>query len=712
MGYLINAVQFVMGTVSLVNGISFYNNEKENKDIRGSLLIMGIAAALWCYGYGYMGMVISRPQIVLGRVIGMAGIVIYLIEMLLVVFRMIGVRKVYRVITGSLLGLYGLVDVIMFAPGEKHQFMHVGGRTAYYVDGMSAASVIHYTFICLVMSLAVVTGMLWLFGKKTRQNRKLILILILSHVFLMVSMLPDTILPMLGKYSFPSTCFGVTCSYFCLWYNCVQYNALKITTRNVGNYAYQASSVQIFVFDTERTLCMANHSAQEFFSLNTLEGLRLCDLFSIEADEEEALWDEVYSDRQTELVLDTRENNISCSLHFSVARNKKGKPYCAMIFVYDRSAEEKLFNELQAANHAKSDFLANMSHEIRTPINAILGMNEIILREEKDKNILAYAKDIRNASNTLLALINDILDFSKIESGKLEIIPVRYELSSIVHDCYSMIQMRAKEKNLKLVMDIDPALPSVLFGDEIRVRQATTNILTNAVKYTKSGSVTMKVRGQKKNGNEFLLQISVIDTGMGIREENKEALFDAFKRVDEKRNRSIEGTGLGLAITKQIVDLMNGEIGVESEYGKGSTFTISLPQLILDETPMGDFSKHYSENDNKDQYRESFHAPDAKILVVYDVQMNLTVVERLLARTMIQIDTVLSGEACLEAAQSKKYDLIFMDQMMPGMDGVETFAKLRSSDGVNAGTPVIILTANAIQGAREGYLVIGFSDYL
>lgn len=366
------------------------------------------------------------------------------------------------------------------------------------------------------------------------------------------------------------------------------------------------------------------------------------------------------------------------------------------------------------ANEAKAQFLANMSHEIRTPINAVLGMDEMILQESKEPNVLEYATDIHNAGKTLLSLINDILDFSKIESGKMEILPVNYDLSHLISDSYNMVAKRAEEKGLEFILENDTTLPCKLHGDEVRLRQVLVNLLTNAVKYTKEGSIRMSVQGKRLEDNQLLLQISVQDTGIGITKENCEKLFDSFQRVDEKRNRNIEGTGLGLSITKQIVSLMQGSISVDSEYGKGSVFKVEIPQHIVDDSPVGNFSLKMDAIIHEiPQTKETLIAPEGRILVVDDVDMNLKVFFGLLKQTQIQIDMVSSGYEALEMVRTKKYHIIFLDHMMPQMDGLETFKAMKQlKDNQNTETPVIMLTANAIVGIREKYIQEGFSDYL
>ncbi|MDE7325411.1 MAG: response regulator [Lachnospiraceae bacterium] len=367
----------------------------------------------------------------------------------------------------------------------------------------------------------------------------------------------------------------------------------------------------------------------------------------------------------------------------------------------------------EQANRAKSDFLANMSHEIRTPINSVIGMNEMILRETREGNVREYAKNIEYASKSLLSLINDILDFSKIESGKMEIVEGDYELSSFLMNIVNMAEVKAEAKNLSFHAQVDKTLPSVLYGDEVRVRQVIENLLSNAIKYTGEGSVALCV-SPLREGAAFALKVSVKDTGIGIRKENLDKLFKDFERLDLHNNRNVEGTGLGLAITKRLTDQMGGRILVESTYGAGSCFTVILPQGVKEARVIGDFKETYQKFIAEHvEEGGNFTAPDAKVLVVDDNAMNLLVVKRLLGRTKVQVTTCQSGEKCLSLMQEEHFDVIFLDHMMPGMDGMETLAKSRELSGnLCANTPVIALTANAIRGAREEYLRAGFHDYL
>ena len=388
----------------------------------------------------------------------------------------------------------------------------------------------------------------------------------------------------------------------------------------------------------------------------------------------------------------------------------------AYLFVMRTRAEEsdalrEAKRAADEANNAKSAFLANMSHEIRTPINAIIGMNEMILRESENPDIIGYAQNTAAASETLLALINDILDFSKIESGKFELIEENYKLSDVINSLVTMMKPRAEKKRLSFDIKINPATENLLFGDSVRIRQIALNILSNAVKYTKVGGVELTVDSKTTSTDRLNLIFKVKDTGIGIRDEDIPKLFHDFERFDAKKNKNIEGTGLGLAITNKLLTMMNGEIELQSVYGEGSTFTVTIPQKIVGKELIGKFTDEPSHAQEK--YKPLFIAPDAEILVVDDNEMNLMVAVNLLKATQIKVDTALSGMICLKKLEKHHYDLIFMDQMMPSLDGIQTLKMaMAMDDNLSKDAPIIALTANAISGTREKLIGEGFKDYL
>ncbi|MDR0935403.1 MAG: response regulator [Oscillospiraceae bacterium] len=360
----------------------------------------------------------------------------------------------------------------------------------------------------------------------------------------------------------------------------------------------------------------------------------------------------------------------------------------------------------EEASRSKSDFLARMSHEIRTPMNAVIGMSELAERDYGNPDALGYIREIKNAGKTLLSIINDILDFSKIEAGNLELNPAPYYTALLFSDVLSIIRVYMSDKPLELLTKIDPNIPAELTGDEVRIRQILQNLLSNAVKYTREGQVELTAFCEFTGENSAKLTFRIKDTGIGIKPADISKLFGDFARIDRSANKNIEGTGLGLAITRNLCRSMGGDVIVESVYGGGSTFTATITQMFDDSAPMGEISGVQL---NSETQQVRFTAPSARILIVDDIATNLKVMEGLLAPYKLRIDTCLSGEAAIRLAKENSYDFIFMDHMMPEMDGVEATALIRTTNTV---VPVIALTANAISGMREMFLKSGFNDYL
>lgn len=370
----------------------------------------------------------------------------------------------------------------------------------------------------------------------------------------------------------------------------------------------------------------------------------------------------------------------------------------------------KAKEEAENANKAKTKFLARMSHEIRTPINAILGMNEMILRESGDENVRQHAHDVKSSSILLVNIINEILDSSKIESGMMEILEVDYPISRLLNDLYNMTEVKAKDKNLKLVFDIDPNIPSEYCGDDKRIRQVLLNLLSNGVKYTNQGSVTLTLKCRME-AEDAVLSYSVKDTGIGIKEEDIGKIYDEFQRFDATRNRNVEGTGLGMNIALQLLHLMGSDLKIKSEYEKGTEFSFDIRPKVVNREPLGDFRKKLMEATRKEVEKVEFTAPKARILAVDDNAMNLKVLRALLKATQVQVQEVTSGKECLEYVKKESYDLIFLDHMMPEMDGIETLHIIRD-ENLCDGVPIVVLTANALVGDREKYLSEGFDDFL
>lgn len=463
----------------------------------------------------------------------------------------------------------------------------------------------------------------------------------------------------------------------------------------------------VLILDEDGSFIEANDKAEELF--HVLTQFKKGDRVSAESLKD------VFADNNN---FEYSNRDHSFEVHVNKIWNKRILAGYAIVFM-DVTENKKQLQQMQTlkanaekANMAKSEFLARMSHEIRTPISAVLGMNEMVLRESKDTEIKKYSMDIKSSAQALLGIINDILDFSKIESGKLEIIPAEYELNSMLNDLFNMFSLRTQEKGLKFDVIVDPKLPSKLYGDDIRIRQVLSNFLSNAVKYTEKGTVTLELAGRIEEDN-VILHFTVKDTGIGIKQENMSKLFLAFERFDEEKNRNIEGTGLGMNISAQLLKLMGADLKVESVYGKGSSFSFDLRQRILEEEPIGSFQERARKAAREHVYQASFTAPEGEILLVDDNRVNRKVFCGLLKQTKVKIKDVGSGKECLEEVAKKHYDMIFLDHMMPEMDGMETMSRMKQlQDNQCMDTPVVMLTANAIMGAREHYLAEGFDDFL
>ncbi len=365
-----------------------------------------------------------------------------------------------------------------------------------------------------------------------------------------------------------------------------------------------------------------------------------------------------------------------------------------------------------SSNKAKSTFLANMSHEVRTPINAILGMDEMIIRESNDEQIVEYATNIKQAGKSLLAQVNGILDYSKLEEGKMEIFDVEYDLAGLVNGLVSSTSARAKSKGLNFIVNVDENLPMTLHGDDVRISQIIANLLTNAIKYTDAGEINFSMTELNRFDNSVEIEVKVKDTGIGIREEDLENLAVSFKRIDEEHNRNIEGTGLGIPIVIQLLHLMGSDLQVDSKYTVGSVFSFVLRQGIVSDEPVGDYKKRIKRSYKRRNKYTFPSMPQAEVLVVDDYEMNLMVAKNLMKVYDFIPDLVESGREAITRVEEKEYDIIFMDHMMPDLDGIETMDIIHKNGYITDRTKVIALTANAIAGAKEYYISKGFDDYL
>ena len=533
-----------------------------------------------------------------------------------------------------------------------------------------------------------------------------------------IGMIFDTIMPQFGYLAFPGSTLGQFFGAVLLYSTVLFYNKSQLTIENMSEFIYSYVKEPLLVYDNSKKLCIVNETGKSFFDLpEQFEDMTLEKLFDAQNKE-------FYSvDKKTEIETICRNNGAYCNVSTVPILDEYKESIGFLVLVNNLSEKMQMIHELEqerkradAANEAKSKILAQISHEIRTPINAVLGLDEMILRECESSEIRRYAEDIGKAGKTLLNLVNEILDFSKIESGKMEIVEKEYNVLEMVRDIRNVLMSKAERKGLAFQIELEEGLPYELYGDEMRVKQIITNLINNAIKYTEKGSVCLYIKAGERMEDKMQLVIQVKDTGIGIKEEDKGRLFQAFNRVNEEKNHNIEGTGLGLSIVRQLAELMHGSTRVESEFGKGSMFETVVEQKVMSEKTIHgknailDWEKGQLE---KKVVKEHFTAEGARILVVDDTAINITVVKALLKRIKVHVDTATSGKECIEKATRTSYHIIFLDHMMPEMDGIETLEALRKeSSNASEKAVVIVLTANAIVGSREMFLEKGFDDYM
>lgn len=706
---IINVVLMIFACMAGCLTINYARERKINTVFSRSILLMGVFATTICLSYSIMGLSLNFSIAKIARIVGILTIDCFLISEVLMMSSQLKINPSLLGIIDFIYISVSILDMLFFGNPSVARFTWYEGRTCYYANIVWQRT-FHTVFILHIGGgLVIVWYLLW--KKATFQRQKKALgIIFWGNILLLLSTLPDTFLPLMGYPSWPSSPIGVIVAFVANLYALYKYVPFEITENDLFSYIYQSTAIGCMTLNLDFTLAEINHYGMSLLAIKD-KGQHLSDIFMLTETEEAQISELVMQNDQIERKLVARNTNRNVLLTLHVERDDKHFPYCIVGTMRDLANEDIMLNELHELNESKASFLMHMSHEIRTPVNTLLGMNEMIMKKTCEPRIRGYAENIKSSCNLLISIINDILDFSKIESGEITLSENSFSLQKLVNELISMVEDRTNKKGLSMVIDIDENLPDGLFGDEMRIRQIVMNLLTNAVKYTDYGTVKLKLTNESREGNLLKLRIDVIDTGKGISAEDKEKLFEAFRRVDEKRNRHIEGTGLGLSITSHFVSMMGGTIGVESEYGKGSDFYVIIPQKVVSDGKIGKFNGRSREMKHSTKKKKMVLAPDARVLVVDDNDMNLTVARLLLEETKMTVDLALDGKTALEKMRKSRYQIILLDHMMPQMDGIQVLKAIKQ-ERLQEGVPVIVLTANAISGARQMYLSAGFDDYI
>lgn len=692
--------------------IFYGNNRKKTAYVGFSLMSLG--SAFWSLGYGLMFFFDDEKAFMVSRGIGITGLIMFLLCGQFILMHIIGLKKAVNasILLSEVLVGMGVMFMILRPSSFTMEHTQSGIVTTFTSGGISIA----YTLYTVVMAAIFIAISIYMVLPNRANNVKTFgRNFLIVEGLIIAGMVVDTIMPAIGiNLNIPGSTLFQFVGLDIVYHAVHRRDRNTINLTNMAVYIYRSLRSPVLVFDENHKLSVANNQAVKMFGIT--EPYRNFDF-----------WNDCFNMEPPKEILTSTETVSFTSIY------EKSQIYCRLYMdpIYDEYHDfigyivivsdmtemvkktkelEESRNEAQQANRTKSLFLANMSHEIRTPMNSILGFSDLAIKENVDEKSKEYFEYIHDSAEMLLGIINDILDFSKIESGKMELEEDDYDAFKLFEGTARLIDIQAKKKGLEFSTNISKDLPKNLHGDSPKIREVLINLLNNSVKYTREGSVALRVDFDKKNPNEGVMKIQVSDTGIGIKEEDIDALFDSFKRLDAKANSKTEGTGLGLAITKGLIEIMNGSIKVQSTYGTGSTFVVELSQKIV-ESPVVEAEETHVEADKN----RKLMLKDINVLGVDDNGINLKVLRKILERYGLKIDVAPTGKDAIAKCMNKKYDLVLMDQMMPEMDGTEAMTKIRElGGGYEAGgnLKIVALTANAISGVREELMNLGFDEYL